>query len=715
MKILSMTATFGKLNQQTIQFDDGLNVVHAPNEWGKSTWCAFVTAMFYGIETRKSSSDTVLADKDHYKPWSGAPMAGRMDILWNGRKITIERTSKSRGFLNQFRAYETDTGAAVPELQAETCGQVLLGVEKEVFQRSAFLRLADLPVSDSPALRARLNSLVSTGDESGTAELLGEKLKELRNACRSNSKNGRLPEAERIQDELVAKLERRLSLQDRQKDLQAQLQQAEADSKALKNHQDALAYQENFTYHQKLTAAQTAAALVKADLEMLLADCQNLPSEETIRKELSLVRQYREEKESLSMQTQVRPTAPIAPVAPEVFRGMTGQKAVKKSTADKKAYDALKCRKPQFSVAVMAALLAAAIALAIIPGIGLFLIPLPLVGIGIYSLNYSKKAKVYQKDLDTLLSTYPGISPDRWIALAEAYRLQEEAYCKEKDAYEGQNAGFTAQLTQLQEKISRLTKGESLAQYEWQLQAALEKQNALGDKEREYSRSVEFMQALESSHKVSPPPAFPDALTLSAEETALRIRRNGELQSNLRQQLGQIQGQMDSLGSEEALTRELGQVRERIAKLKTYLKALETAMEVLEKARVELQKRFAPRISQKAQQYMERLTGGRYNQLALDGNFVLWTGTTEEIETRTALWRSEGTIDQLYLALRLAVSQELIPGAPMILDDALVRFDDTRMKAAMDLLKEEGENRQILLFSCQQREKEYTDGKDRNG
>ena len=167
---------------------------------------------------------------------------------------------------------------------------------------------------------------------------------------------------------------------------------------------------------------------------------------------------------------------------------------------------------------------------------------------------------------------------------------------------------------------------------------------------------------------------------------------------------------METLGQEEALNRELSQIRQRIALQEKHYKALETAMDFLEKARAELQKRFAPRISQKAQEYMSRLTGGRYNRLFLDGDFVLNAGTTEDITPRPSRWRSDGTVDQLYLALRLAVSQELMPGAPMILDDALVRFDEERMKAALDLLKEESAERQIILFSCQKREEDYING-----
>ena len=79
-------------------------------------------------------------------------------------------------------------------------------------------------------------------------------------------------------------------------------------------------------------------------------------------------------------------------------------------------------------------------------------------------------------------------------------------------------------------------------------------------------------------------------------------------------------------------------------------------------------------------------------------------GTAEESTLHSALWRSEGTVDQLYLALRLAVAEELTPEAPLVLDDALVRFDDQRLKEALDVLTETSETKQVILFSCQTRE-----------
>ena len=144
----------------------------------------------------------------------------------------------------------------------------------------------------------------------------------------------------------------------------------------------------------------------------------------------------------------------------------------------------------------------------------------------------------------------------------------------------------------------------------------------------------------------------------------------------------------------------------RIRALEQYDAALTLAQQTLVAASGELQRRFAPRICQSAQKYLSRLTLGRYRKLTLGTDFSLGTGAAGEDTLKDALWRSDGTADQLYLALRLSVARELTPEAPLILDDALVRFDEERVRAALDLLTEIALDKQVLLFTCQQREEQ---------
>ena len=227
MRIYRMTATFGKLEHETLVLEPGLNILQAPNEWGKSTWCAFLAAMLYGLDTRAKSTKTALADKERYAPWSGNPMSGRIDLHWQGRDITIERSTRGRVPMGVFRAWETETGLEIPELTAANCGQLLLGVEQSVFRRAGFIRQSDMPVTQDAALRRRLNDLVTTGDETGDAQRLEKALKDLKNRCRYN-RSGLLPQAEKEREELKEKLAQLRELEDQTRKLKLRIGEEKA-------------------------------------------------------------------------------------------------------------------------------------------------------------------------------------------------------------------------------------------------------------------------------------------------------------------------------------------------------------------------------------------------------------------------------------------------------------------------------------------------------
>ena len=133
--------------------------------------------------------------------------------------------------------------------------------------------------------------------------------------------------------------------------------------------------------------------------------------------------------------------------------------------------------------------------------------------------------------------------------------------------------------------------------------------------------------------------------------------------------------------------------------------ALERALDALTEARQELQRRFAPRITKGARDLFAQLTGDRYDRLVLAEDLSIEAAARDEDVLHSQQWRSDGTVDQLYLALRLAVARELIPTAPLILDDALVRFDDERLVKALEILKQEAAQKQVILFTCQSRER----------
>ena len=158
------------------------------------------------------------------------------------------------------------------------------------------------------------------------------------------------------------------------------------------------------------------------------------------------------------------------------------------------------------------------------------------------------------------------------------------------------------------------------------------------------------------------------------------------------------------MGEKEGYLRQAETLDRRISALQQHCDALTLALETAQTASENLQRRFAPAISKEATRIFSSLTDGRYEKLVLSSDFTAEASARDETTLHDSRFRSDGTIDQLYLALRLAVAKTLCPHAPLVLDDALVRFDDSRLRAALSLLSTESEDKQVILFTCQSRE-----------
>lgn len=134
MKINKLTASFGKLENESLRLHEGLNVICSPNESGKTTWCALIRSMLYGVDSSERARAGYLPDKQRYAPWTGAPMEGSMELSSDRGEITITRRTKSKSApMREFDARYTGTNTPVEGLNSANAGEQLTGVSKEVF------------------------------------------------------------------------------------------------------------------------------------------------------------------------------------------------------------------------------------------------------------------------------------------------------------------------------------------------------------------------------------------------------------------------------------------------------------------------------------------------------------------------------------------------------------------------------------------------------
>ena len=703
MRIYKMTATFGKLEHETLTLEPGLNIITAPNEWGKSTWCAFLLAMLYGLDTRVKSTKTTLADKERYQPWSGSPMSGRIDLNWNGRDITIERVTRRRVPLGEFQAYETASGLPVEELNAANCGAQLLGVEQTVYRRAGFIRFSDLPVTQDEALRRRLNALVTTGDESGAADRLAAQLKDLRNKCRYN-KSGLLPQAEAQLEQLEQKLTELESLDIQSKKLRERIEDVKTWLKQLYNHQQALAYEKQASDAVRVAQARDARLQAEETLNQMEAQCASLPPRMETEEKVRELRAFRDQWNAIREEEREAPAQPQKPEMPNPFTGLTAEDARAMAREDAKQLTQLSGGKlPLVLMAVgIVGLLAAGVlvnlsayafaALAGVAGLAsLFL------GVRQYADGKRQTAAIVEK--------YGTADWKRWTAPIAEYEQAVEDYSEDLKNYQEITSDLEVRLMVLRKRrdsLCGLQEPEEVLEFWQQAQRQWE---SCEQARREAVLAKQHFEALSSMVRPVEKPAFQDNLTQNEAETARLLSECAAEQQRLQNRLGQYQGRMEILGSPQELGLQRKRVADRIARLEETYEALTIALDTLSQARASLQRRFAPRITQRAQEILSALTENRYHSLTMGEDFSLQAGAGQEDVLHDAIWRSDGTVDQLYLSLRLAVAEELTPEAPLVLDDALVRFDDARMAQALKILRQMAENKQVICFTCQNREK----------
>ena len=225
MIIRKLRASFGKLEGESLRFHDGLNVIYAPNESGKSTWCAFIRAMLYGIDSSERAREGYLPDKQRYAPWSGAPMEGSMDLRAEGSDITLQRRTTVRSApMRDFSAVYTGTNTPVEGMTGQNCGELLTGVSKEVFRRSAFIAQGGVAVSGSPELEKRIQQIVSSGDEQTSYSEAENRLRTWQHRRRYHRK-GLLPVLEGEMDEAQRLLNDIGTSADSVREMEGQLQQ----------------------------------------------------------------------------------------------------------------------------------------------------------------------------------------------------------------------------------------------------------------------------------------------------------------------------------------------------------------------------------------------------------------------------------------------------------------------------------------------------------
>ncbi len=135
---------------------------------------------------------------------------------------------------------------------------------------------------------------------------------------------------------------------------------------------------------------------------------------------------------------------------------------------------------------------------------------------------------------------------------------------------------------------------------------------------------------------------------------------------------------------------------------KQELDAVNLAIDTMQELSATIHDGFGLQLNEAVSNIIDRVTNHKYQELKIDEKLNIKLGWKDKYIILDRL--SAGTIDQVYFALRLAVSDLLLGNEkmPFILDDSFALYDDSRVKAVLARIADRG---QVILFSCQTREK----------
>ena len=722
MHIRKMNATFGRLEQAELSLQPGLNVIYAPNESGKSTWCRFIRNMFYGLSTGERGTK---ADKNRYAPWSGVAMRGRMDLSTDGADYTLTReTRRAAAPMGEFSCTYSDTATAVPGITGQNAGEVLLGVSREVFERSAFIGQAALAVDQDAELERRIAALITTGEEDTSYSEAYDRLKKQLNRRRHN-KTGLIPALERDIDGLNTSL---LQLEDLQAQhaLTAQrLEQSRQQLEELQLQQQQWELLEQRQKWQQFREAEQAADQARQKSDTMAELAGSLPDDPSLSRmeaqcaaltaDSAEVRQAQQAADEAAARARDTDEAcrshPLYPADEHVLQDRLNSIALPEIPSPLPFWLNLALSVLNAVAAALSFCFHKAPALTIATAASCLL----TAAFAVIWNSYRSRTQRQRQQAEQAKAELEQ-QKEEYLPLRQAARDAADAAAQADGLYGALSKRQADAVAALLGELAPFRSVSDLSSASTAIDDLRRQANALAQAEQA-ARDAAMRRDLLRQHLpeggIPDAPARQPAMSRGQVEAALP-QTAANLQA-AQSRLDTLTGQIRSLGDPDDLISRRQQKLVELDRLRSEYDAISLAMDALEDANLTLQNRFSPALGARAAEIFSSITGGKYNKVLLSRDFSLAAEPSDDATARSIQLLSQGAADQLYLSVRLAICDLVLPrdkAAPLILDDALISFDDDRLHAALDYLLRESEHRQILLFTCQKREQAYLAGRE---
>ena len=694
---------YGNLENKEINLDKKINIIHGANESGKSTMLSYIVNSFYGISKTKDGKD--ISDYDKYKPWNNNEFSGRILYeLDNGEQYEVFRdfNKKNPKIYNKNLEDITDKF----EIDKKEGSKFFLeqtGIDKQMYTSTVVSMQEEVRLDDKNQnmLVQKIANLAGTGEDNVSYK---KALTKLQNKIRDeigtnktsqkpiNILNNQIEEINKKIEEIKPNINKKYEI-DNQKDLiNENLKNLEIKKEILeeinKKNQNKLDYLKEKNI-KEISKKDNEEHIEKLKKEANTVKEKQMKVEKTVN---DLNKKLEEKKVEQS----------------RIEQELNTEKEQTENIENSKNIKSLKNT-------IYIILLIVFIALGIL-GIALFKNYLVTIVLGILALIdiillITKKIKVNRiiKEENKLSETKKK-EHIRDLEEEKEYILKEiDKISKELKEEESNQKEIASKNSMLQGQIILLEKTNTSLENELNsIKEKLEKLQSNNEEEllAQYNGKMDREKLLQIINSIDIEPQLKNVETQINNE---KIKLKGlEIEENT------VIPQIDAMVE---LEETLQAKKEEYNNLKNQEDIINITIENLEQAYEEMKTTITPKFTENLSKNIEEISNGKYSKVTIndEAGMVVENNRGEYINANNL---STGTIDQLYLSLRLSMIEDLSKESlPIILDETFAYFDNTRLENAIKYLIKltQGENiknHQVIIFTCTNREKEILEKLD---
>lgn len=680
MKIKNIKVNaYGNIENKDINLEEGINIIHGANESGKSTLLNYIISIFYGISRNKDGK--ALSDYEKYKPWNSNEFSGRISYkLENGEKYEIFRdfnkknpkiyNDKLEDISDRFETDKKDGSKFFIEQ---------MGIDKQMYLSTVVSTQEEVRLNEKNQnmLIQKIANLAGTGEDNVSYKKalikLQEKIRDEIGTNKTSQKPINIIEKEIV--EINNKIVETEKYRNRKYEIDAEKEQILSELKELEQQKQIL---------QELQNSMKSEEETKNRLEI---------REKNRKDNIAKINELTNQKNTINAESERVQSAKNH--LQDIIKGHKENIEKLNSEIEKIANEKEETQekeKPSISFIVITVVLAIALICSIIL-IKNYIVS-GILGVAIianivfYVINKNKqKVKLREKINQEKQYKREKLENQKQQIIANVNTTE-----KELEKQEEEEKQVNSELSMLKGQIILLEKNNE------KITEEIEQDNK-AIKEESNKNKQQIIEKYKDKN-------INDLLYINdyqnyiskIEETINnnRIRIKGlEIEYNT------IVPQLDEM---VVLEEKREADKEKLAELREKESIINIAIENLMDAYEEMKTTITPKFTKNLSESIQKISSNKYNKVTIndENGMIIENNRGEYVE---AIKLSTGTIDQLYLALRLSMIDELSKeNLPIILDESFAYSDNNRLKNMLQYLTSDLNNHQTIIFTCTDRE-----------